>query len=207
MIKGFKGFQKGGYIRMYTRPSNPVLETFATHQIVQICWAVDDVDTAVDRWVKMMGAGPFFVMRHIPLVNVTYRGIPGTYDHSAALGQWGTVQIELHQQHCDSPSAARDLFAPGKSGILHMTWLVKDVDVEIRRMEELGFQTIFMCGSGTDLYTAWFDTRSVLGTYIEVYQGNPAIRQSYNAIRRASMGWNGENALRPMESLSEFLGS
>ncbi len=184
-----------------------MIEEFIAYPIVQICWAVEDVDIAVRRWVEIMGAGPFFVMRHIPLVNVTYCGIPGTYDHSAALGQCGNVQIELHQQHCDSPSAAKELFAPGEYGILHMTWCVNDVDLEIQRMKYLGFPMIFTCGSGTDLYTAWFDTRSLFGTYIEVYQDNPFISQSYDAVRKASIGWNGDNALRPMELLSEFFAS
>lgn len=173
--------------------------------IVQLCFLVDDLDEAIERWVDVIGAGPFFVMRHIPLEHVTYRGEPSTYDHSAALGQWGSMQVELHQQHCETPSAAKELFGPGETGLLQVSWLVDDVDAEIERMEGLGYPTVFTCDAeGGSLQTAWFDTRELLGTYVEVYTKSFAV-PAYAAIARAAEGWDGERPLRPIEEMAQFL--
>jgi catechol 2,3-dioxygenase-like lactoylglutathione lyase family enzyme len=175
------------------------------YPIVQLCFLVNDLDAAIDDWVRVMGAGPFFVMRHVDLASVTYHGEESTYDHSAALGQWGTMQVELHQQHCDTPSPAKDLFAPGETGLLQVTWLVDDVDAEIARMEDLGFPTVWTCeAEGGVLKTAWFDTRSLLDTYVEVYPKAFAA-PAYAAIARAAEGWDGSRPVREMADVAEFL--
>jgi hypothetical protein len=150
------------------------IEAISQHPIVQICYLVDDVDSAVHRWVQVMGAGPFFIMRHVPLREVTFRGEPTVYDHSAALGQWGDMQVELHQQHCDHPSPVKEMFAPGETGLLQISWLTDDLPGETQRLEALGFPAIWTCLAEQDLRTIWFDARPLVGTMIEIYKGNQA---------------------------------
>jgi catechol 2,3-dioxygenase-like lactoylglutathione lyase family enzyme len=175
------------------------------YPVVQLCFLVDDVDAAVARWVSVMGAGPFFVMRHIPLQRVTFRGQPITYDHTAGLGQWGDMQVELHHQHCDSPSPAKELFASGQNGLLQVSWLVDDIDAEVQRMDALGFPVAFTTeNEGGSLPAVWFDTVAFLGTFVEVYQASVA-RPAYDAIKRAAHGWNGERPLRTIDEIAEFI--
>ena len=176
---------------------------FVHRPVVQMCWLVDDVDAAVERWVRTVGAGPWYVGRHFPLENVTYRGGPTTYDHSAALGQFGPLQIELHQKHCSVPSITEELFGPGEYGLHHICWLVEDVDEEIERMQALGCPTVFTTSAGTALYTAWFDARSLFGSLVEVYQANPFVLESKRFIREVSEGWDGSRPSRPFEELME----
>jgi hypothetical protein len=178
------------------------LPSIAPSPIVQIAWQVDDVDAAAARWVKETGAGPFFVKRHIELASVTYRGEPAAFDHSAAVGWWGNVEVELMQQHCDNPSALRDMFAPGETGIASLTWFTPDIEAEIRRMNDLGFATVQLIGDQRGVPVAWFDTRPLLGTMAEVYQDEPVRRARKLAVQQAAEGWDGTDPLRPGESLA-----
>jgi hypothetical protein len=41
--------------------------------VVQPCWVVDDIPSAVERWVRSTGAGPFFLAAHIEFAELTYR--------------------------------------------------------------------------------------------------------------------------------------
>ena len=177
-------------------------EAVVQHPIVQICYLVDDIDSAVARWTRVMGAGPFFVMRHVPLREVAFRGEPTQYDHSAALGQWGDMQVELHQQHCDHPSPAKEMFATGETGLLQISWLTDDLAGETERLESLGFPAIWTCLAGEDLRTIWFDARSMLGTMIEIYKGDPAMSE---AFKRASIGWDGSDPLREIGAIAQYM--
>jgi catechol 2,3-dioxygenase-like lactoylglutathione lyase family enzyme len=174
-------------------------------ELRQVCWLVPDLDAAIERWVETTGAGPFYVMRHVELENVTHRGQPSSYDHSAAIGQWGPIQIELQQKHCDTPSITSEMFAPGETGIHHYNWWVADVDAEIQRMEALGFETVFTTGIGTTMYTAWFDARPLFGALIEIYADSPFVREVGRIIQDASTDWDGVDPVRPFAGLVEAM--
>jgi len=176
------------------------LETITPHPIVQMCWVVDDMEAAALQWVKTMGAGPFFLLPHIQLDNLTYRGKPAQLDQSSAVGQWGTVQVELFQQHCSNPSGAREMFAPGQTGLQHITWFVDDIDAETRRLNALGFDTVMTCRLPAvgGLRLAWYDTRKVFGAMVEVYEEGDLMRRFYKRVARAAEGWNGENPVRSL---------
>ena len=59
----------------------------------------DDMERAVATWVKRNGAGPFFVMRHVPVQDALHRGQPASFDRGFAYGQLGTFMIELVYEH------------------------------------------------------------------------------------------------------------
>jgi methylmalonyl-CoA/ethylmalonyl-CoA epimerase len=59
----------------------------------------------MQRWIATARAGPFFVNAHAGVENTRYRGEPMAIDFSGALAQAGPMQIELIQQHSDTPSA------------------------------------------------------------------------------------------------------
>ncbi len=176
------------------------LDAITPHPIVQMCWVVDDMETTALHWVKTMGAGPFFLLPHIQLDDLTYRGKPAQLDQSSAVGQWGSVQVELFQQHCHNPSGAREMFAPGQTGLQHITWFVDDIEAETRRLHALGFDTVMTCRLPAvgGLRLAWFDTRKVFGAMVEVYEEVDLMRRFYRRVASAAEGWNGENPVRSL---------
>jgi hypothetical protein len=176
------------------------IEAITPHPIVQMCWVVDDMEAAALQWVKTTGAGPFFLIPHIRLDELTYRGKPAALDQSSAVGQWGSIQVELFQQHCDNPSGAREMFAPGQTGVQHLTWFADDMDAETRRLNALGFATVMTCRLPAigGMRLAWFDTRAVLGAMAEVYEESALMRRFYQRVARAAEGWNGEEPIRSL---------
>ncbi len=174
------------------------IKTITPHPIVQICWVVGDLESAAMQWVNTLAAGPFFFSHHIQFDELTYRGEPATLDQSSAVGQWGTIQVELFQQHCGSPSGARDMFQSGQTGIHHLTYFAGAFDAEARRMESMGFPPVMTCRLPDvgGMRLAWFDTRPVLGTMIEVYEERDLMRQAYHIVAKAAEGWQGEDPLR-----------
>ena len=67
---------------------------------------------AVNYWSTMLGAGPFFIIPNIRFGVLTHHNEPAVFDHSAALGQWGSIAIELMQIHVKDPAEGDRRFAP-----------------------------------------------------------------------------------------------
>lgn len=47
-----------------------------TNKVRQAAYVVDDIDAAIDRWMRIANVGPFYVMRDCAPQNVIYRGLP-----------------------------------------------------------------------------------------------------------------------------------
>lgn len=182
------------------------IKKISHHPVVQLGWSVfGDMETAVTQWVETTGAGPFFTYAHVPLENVIYRGKPGKFDHTSTVGQWGDVQVELMLQHCDSPSHIREMCPDGKPRLCSISWLVPNMEEEIRRMEALGFPIVWSCAFfGKEQGAVWFDTTSVLGCFVEVFEDDPRFRHSFAQCLKSAEGWNGERPLRPMMELMDI---
>ena len=78
-----------------------------------ITWATSSatLEATVERLVETLGAGPSFVVRHVPLEQVTSRRQPATLNHDSVFGQCGAMPIELNltELHADS-QGFRDFF-------------------------------------------------------------------------------------------------
>jgi hypothetical protein len=175
------------------------IDKITLHPIVQMCWVVDDMDAAALQWVNMMGAALSSYPTY-QLDELTYRGKPGQLDQSSAVGQWGAVQVELFQQHCNNPSGAREMYAPGQTGIQHLTWFAPDIEAETQRLNALGFETVMTCRLPAigGMRLAWYDTRKVLGAMVEVYEDCDLMRKFYQRVAKAAEGWTGENPVRSL---------
>ena len=104
--------------------------------IVQMAWVVDDLEAAAERLSRTMQVGPFLMIRHISLDDPRHRGTPQRTDFSLCLAQAGDVQVELVQQHDNTPSVYRDVFPDGPPGGMafhHVAVVVPDVFAETAR--------------------------------------------------------------------------
>jgi hypothetical protein len=45
-------------------------------------YVVDDIEATVNRLVDQLGAGPFFLIKNVPLEDVLSRGEPATFVHN-----------------------------------------------------------------------------------------------------------------------------
>lgn len=179
------------------------IKSITHYPIVQIGWSVfGDLETAVARWVETTGAGPFFYYEHVPLENVVYRGKAGQFDHTSVVSQWCGVQLELMLQHDDEPSHIREMCPDGKPRLCSVSWMAPSIEDEIRRMEALGFPIVWSCAfMGKPRGVVWFDTRSIFGCFVEVFEHDRVLLTSFAQCAKAAEDWNGERPLRPIQEL------
>lgn len=163
--------------------------------IVQMAWVVNDLEEAAHRFSRIYGCGPFLMNRHIKLGDPHYRGVPMLTDFSTALAQAGDVQIELVQQHDDTPSVYRDLHPAGSEGFHHVAMMVPDVAQEVERYRALGFEVAFTGRFGTAEF-AYVDTVPALGHMTEILPDNAMLRGFFGAVRRAAEEWDGNEIIR-----------
>ena len=163
-------------------------------QVVQIAYAVDDVVEAAERHARDYGMGPFFVSRHIPLASVTHRGQVGSFDHSSAYGQWGSVMVELVCVHSATPVelATEVRRSPG---LHHMAYFVDDLDAEEARLEALGHPQVMLAATGSGVRFA-FHRAANLGHFFELYEPSPGLLGFYAMVRDAAAGWDGSDPVR-----------
>ena len=167
---------------------------------VQIAYAVSDATTAAAAWAADLGAGPFFVRPHIELVDVVYRGRPGTFDHTSAYGQWGALMVELVVDHGRGDSPIGDMFAAGEGGLHHLAFIVDDLHGTLKALVKAGYEIALSARTTNGTEFHFVDTRPALGHMIELYQRSDRLRDFYAMVAAAADGWTGAEPVRMLTS-------
>jgi hypothetical protein len=174
----------------------PIPPLFMSRDSLQNAWVVDDLKKAMHQWTSLWGVGPFFVMEHVPMENIHYRGRPAKLDCSIALAQSGRTQIELIEQHCDNRSAYRDYVPKGKSGFHHVAVIARDYDKELAEYASKGL-AVATNGTFGDMRFAYIDAWREVDCVIELVEDRPSIREYFAKVARAAEGWDGSDPVRP----------
>lgn len=172
------------------------MQNLLNRPIIQVGYLVPDIEAAVHKWVKRTGAGPFFIYEHFKPEWITHRGAAAEWDHSAAFGQWGKIQVELIKVHSISPPSLGEQFNADIEGIHHLTWFSEDVQGESDRLAELGWPDVMQIQMSTGTRSAFIDARADLGHLIELYPQSGLVGAHYDAIARAAVDWDGARPLR-----------
>ena len=167
----------------------------STQNFFQIAWVVDDLTSAMHRWLDTTRVGPFFVASHARAENVLYRGSTIELDTSVALTQAGVMQIELIQQHNDGPSAYRDSVPAGQDAMHHMGAITDDFDAELARYRQAGVAVPYEVTFG-GIRVAYFDTRPAIGCMTELVERHPAYEGLSAMIAEAAADWDGTDPIR-----------
>lgn len=158
--------------------------TLERYPIFQQAYLVNDLETSISQWNQLFGAGPFVVTSHHKTDRFSYRGTPQEADVSYAFGYLGDMMIQFIQQHDDTPSIYRDMYAAGMQGFHHVATLVHDFPAERQRLLDMGFELACeLYADGVD--AAYFDTRSATGGFTEIHGDPPAILGVFAQWRRA----------------------
>jgi len=166
--------------------------------IMQLALMVDDIATACAAWTRTTGIGPFLHVPHVVLEEYGYRGQPASgLDFSVAIAQSGGVQIELVQQHCDSPSAYRDTIARGHGGFHHLALYTDNYDADYASYAGQGFE-VAVDGTFGGYRFSYVDTSATLGCMIELIEANPLQTDFFERIAAAAADWDGvTDPIRP----------
>lgn len=150
------------------------------------------------NWVRTTGIGPFLLVSHVVLAEYDYRGKPGRgLDFSVALAQSGGLQIELVQQHCDSPSAYRDTIGRGQTGFHHLAVYTPDYDEACRHYADQGFASAVQ-GVFGEMRFSYVDTSAAIGCMVELVEEAPAQTEFFLRVAAAAKNWDGvTDPIRP----------
>jgi methylmalonyl-CoA/ethylmalonyl-CoA epimerase len=167
--------------------------------ISHVSYAVDDLERAVAWWSSTLGAGPFFLVDHVAFDELTHRGQPCVWDHSAAFGQWGSMAIELQELHASDPPALTELLVPAAMPVFnHVAYLSATPEDDSAELGAAGHE-LFLHGRTGALEIRFHDTRAALGQATEIHRDGPGLRHAFTRIAEAARDWDGRDALRPMD--------
>jgi hypothetical protein len=161
----------------------------------QCAWIVNDLLAAAERWTRFAGIGPFYLMPRVSMDDMIYRGQPSWMEISGAIAQAGAIQIELIEQHGDTPSAYREVYPAGQEGMHHVARMTNDFDGEAARFRDAGIDLVMSSRFG-DMRGAYFDTRTALGHMTEIIEARESIKSIFAIVADAARDWDGRDPIR-----------
>ena len=176
----------------------PAVSAFLPRPIHHVGFNVPDLRAAIDTWVNIHGAGPFYVNEHVAYDECTSSGTPAVWDHRAGFGQWGSVPVELQQTYDVRPAElARPFTADGRSAVNHIGVTAEDPAAESGRLESLGLALRMHARLG-NLEFFWHDATEVFGYCIEVITAGRGLDAFFEMVAGGARGWDGRDPIRSL---------
>ena len=139
--------------------------------IDQVGVMVRDMDKAIE-YFQSLGIGPFESLNLTVTDRIVYGKPANDVRNMARVAKMGSVQFELLQP-VSGESVQKEYLDKHGEGINHLAFFVDDIDKEIARLEEKGFESIssgkFTEGGGF----AYINTDKVGGIMFELIQWPP----------------------------------
>jgi Glyoxalase/Bleomycin resistance protein/Dioxygenase superfamily len=163
---------------------------------VQIAFIVENLEEAALHWARTFGAGPFFLLRELPVSNVRGPdGAPAVFEQGIAVGQWGPIMVELVEvRKVESEPAATIMSTPGFN---HIAYFAADPEAESARLVNSGAPVLLTLDFG-GVPVHFHDGRATAGYVIEHYPYVDAIEQTYRMVAEAADGWDGTDPIRAL---------
>ncbi|WP_421999616.1 VOC family protein [Reyranella sp.] len=160
-------------------------------------YVVRDIHAAMDRWIKVLGVGPWFYIDRVQTDHFRHRGRDSAVEMSIALANSGELQIELIQQRNDAPSLYREFLDSGREGLQHVAYWPADYQAAYDAMLERGY-ALGHEGQigGPQGRFSYFETEAALGTVIELSDVSGSKGRFFEKVRAASIGWDGSDPIR-----------
>jgi catechol 2,3-dioxygenase-like lactoylglutathione lyase family enzyme len=170
-------------------------------EIFQLAYVVEDLESAMDHWTRVLGVGPFFRFP-MPLEFdwlELYGEATGRREVLAGVGlaQNGPVQIELLQPGPD-PSPYRDFLNAGRQGQHHVGMYATDYDAQMAAVRAAGC-SVAMEGELPLSRFAYLGTDDAFsGTMVELIEPQQAMIDLFAQIASASVDWDGNDPVRTL---------
>jgi hypothetical protein len=168
-------------------------------EIRQNGYVVRDIERAMQHWVDVLGVGPWFYLPHVACDSFECRGVAGSPDISIALANSGDLQIELIQQHCDTPTLYKEFLDAGREGLQHVSSWVADYDEAVERITGAG-HGIGQRGTMQEgvIKFVYFDTEMHPGTVFEVSNMAGDLAYIPQMVADAARDWDGADPVRSL---------
>jgi hypothetical protein len=179
-------------------PAHPLFEQAwpeGEYRFFQLGHVVGDIVDSATRWSSTFGVGPFHVLPVVDQQLTHADGSVRTLRIQVAVAQAGPVQIELIQQHCDTPSLYRDWSKDGTSAFHQVATVTNDYGAKLAHFASLGF-AVAAESLGGSFRIAYVDTAAEFGFYTEVVEYTPRFIEQLDAISSTCATWDGTDPVR-----------
>ena len=181
-----------------TTPAHPLFEQpwpGGEYRFFQLGHVVEDIVGAAKLWSSSFGIGPFHVLPVVDQQMTHADGDVRTLRIQVAVAQAGPVQIELIQQHCDTPSLYRDWSNDSTSAFHQVATVTRDYLAKLAHFATLGYE-VAAESLGGSFRVAYVDTVAAFGFYTEVVEYTPRLLEQLDAISRTCATWDGTDPVR-----------
>lgn len=162
--------------------------------IRQIGYLTNDIEKAMQAWVKQSGVGPFIWYRNVNLKAV-YKGTPTTIMMDVAIAYRGNQQIELIQQTNDAPSPYLSFFQQGRMGMHHIAYGSRDIDADMQKARDAGFDVICTINALIGRY-AYFQDPAMPENFFEFLAVTDDLEKYWQQSMNEARNWDGSNPIR-----------
>lgn len=168
-----------------------IAKTLIGRKFDQICFVVDDIEAAIEKWKKLNGVEVWNVAYDLAREQTEkeYRGQPGDFQFSCAYGFAGDTLIEL-ARHDGGRSVYQDWKDEHGCGPHHVGFRqtsAEEYDQAVGHYQELGLEKAmagFFQGPFGNCRWSYWDTREQIGCYTELYYVDGDLGARMDALRR-----------------------
>ena len=170
--------------------AEPVSEPLRRTPVTRLVQVVSDLPTAMQAWRNAVGAGPFFVFKHLALVGVMHRGAAAQKpDISVAVGSAGDLLIELVQLHDSVDCAWREAGV----GASMVAVTAESFEAAVVAHESTASPAVTRGAYPFGARFAIVDARASMGQWLVILEKHFVLDQLSDKIRTAGRDWDGNN--------------
>lgn len=166
----------------------------------QIAYLVDDIEAAMDHWVRRVGVGPFYYLARVQPTDLTYMGALSDPILSFGLAHSGTVQIELVQQHNEALSVFFDPVSPVPMGQHHLAFWTRTFDADMEAHLSRGHSVVQELGT-EGARNAFLARDPGSDLLLEISEVSGAKGDFFDLVARACNSWDGAKPIRRVSAM------
>jgi len=161
-------------------------------KVVQVAHVVEDVDLAMQRWLRLMGLGPWTCLRNIEL-DATLDGRSVRMRLHEANAYIGDLQIQLIQSlnRPDEITPYHDFIQAGHWGMHHIAFLSQDAQADAARAKEQGFNRQCEMRDPQGFRHYYCQSPEMPNFWIEFLQSNPGVDGLFAGGIAEAAQWDG----------------
>ena len=168
--------------------------------IKQWGYLVQDLEDAMECWVKQLGIGPWWGYKNVQVTSY-YEGKKNPISMSVGLSYHQGMQIELIQQLDHNPSPYQYFYHRGTEAqaLQQVAYMVPDIKVAIAQCEQRGMYEVGRILPTPDLAYVYMSSSEMAGLAIELMPHDQKFLDDYERCSLEAEKWDGSNPFRLIE--------
>ena len=167
--------------------------------ICQMAYVVEDMDKAIDWWIRKVGVGPWFFLPSFGGEGHFFRGAPCTSNVAIAMSFAGSMNIELLQPLDDNPSVYKETIDRVGYGFHHFGLAIDgdEIEAEVERRIARGEVLAHRAPVPTGGSVAYFEGGAGAPGFVELIPATTGMDEGFTRFWQATRNWDGKDPVRP----------